>query len=209
VDAVRWTVSRSAFYKNDLLQLDIIANSLWERRSEEHTSELQSREKLVCRLLLEKKNREHEYSLSETIHLFLVWFPLQVFRDLFLPSSHGSLCCVCVYLSWILFPYTTLFRSWWTRSGGRSAEARSTRTTCFSWTSSQTASGKEDRKSTRLNSSHVKSSYAVFCLKKKIGNMSTLLVKPSISFSFGFLFRCLGTFSFLLLMVLFVVSVYI
>src|SRR5690606_40833637 len=27
---------------------------------------------------------------------------------------------------------------------------------------------KEDRKSTRLNSSHVKISYAVFCLKKKI-----------------------------------------
>src|SRR5690606_41751839 len=27
-------------------------------RSEEHTSELQSREKLVCRLLLEKKNKE-------------------------------------------------------------------------------------------------------------------------------------------------------
>src|SRR5690606_39561046 len=34
--------------------------ALWcqrhQRRSEEHTSELQSREKLVCRLLLEKKN---------------------------------------------------------------------------------------------------------------------------------------------------------
>src|SRR5690606_39566333 len=29
-----------------------------EQRSEEHTSELQSREKLVCRLLLEKKNKE-------------------------------------------------------------------------------------------------------------------------------------------------------
>src|SRR5690606_40684628 len=28
-------------------------------RSEEHTSELQSREKLVCRLLLEKKNYNH------------------------------------------------------------------------------------------------------------------------------------------------------
>src|SRR5690606_41768202 len=28
-------------------------------RSEEHTSELQSREKLVCRLLLEKKNQFH------------------------------------------------------------------------------------------------------------------------------------------------------
>src|SRR5690606_23207881 len=30
-----------------------------ETRSEEHTSELQSRESLVCRLLLEKKNRSH------------------------------------------------------------------------------------------------------------------------------------------------------
>src|SRR5690606_39592588 len=31
-------------------------------RSEEHTSELQSRENLVCRLLLEKKNRQSNYS---------------------------------------------------------------------------------------------------------------------------------------------------
>src|SRR5690606_41661316 len=31
-------------------------------RSEEHTSELQSRENLVCRLLLEKKNRKNRYS---------------------------------------------------------------------------------------------------------------------------------------------------
>src|SRR3712207_7410890 len=30
---------------------------LYERRSEEHTSELQSRQYLVCRLLLEKKNQ--------------------------------------------------------------------------------------------------------------------------------------------------------
>src|SRR2546421_3070839 len=30
-------------------------NELWEPRSEEHTSELQSRSDLVCRLLLEKK----------------------------------------------------------------------------------------------------------------------------------------------------------
>src|SRR5690606_41376696 len=37
------------------------------RRSEEHTSELQSRENLVCRLLLEKKNKKepiHSRSLS-------------------------------------------------------------------------------------------------------------------------------------------------
>src|SRR5690606_40376550 len=31
----------------------------------------------------------------------------------------------------------------------------------------------QDRKSTRLNSSHVKTSYAVFCLKKKNGHLKT------------------------------------
>src|SRR5690606_42118996 len=31
-----------------------------ENRSEEHTSELQSRENLVCRLLLEKKNQQNK-----------------------------------------------------------------------------------------------------------------------------------------------------
>src|SRR3712207_8795742 len=35
-------------------------------RSEEHTSELQSRQYLVCRLLLEKKNTPHMNSLSST-----------------------------------------------------------------------------------------------------------------------------------------------
>src|SRR5690606_42095058 len=34
-------------------------------RSEEHTSELQSRENLVCRLLLEKKNTKSKLSVSE------------------------------------------------------------------------------------------------------------------------------------------------
>src|SRR3712207_8430035 len=32
--------------------------TLFERRSEEHTSELQSRQYLVCRLLLEKKKKQ-------------------------------------------------------------------------------------------------------------------------------------------------------
>src|SRR5690606_41319087 len=36
-----------------------------ERRSEEHTSELQSRENLVCRLLLEKKNIETDQPHSK------------------------------------------------------------------------------------------------------------------------------------------------
>src|SRR3712207_8779442 len=33
----------------------------WVARSEEHTSELQSRQYLVCRLLLEKKNHQSPY----------------------------------------------------------------------------------------------------------------------------------------------------
>src|SRR5690349_22547490 len=65
-----------------------------------------------------------------------------------------------------LFPYTTLFRS----NGGaatRSCSPRRTsnRTSCAP--TSPTWAARTDRKSTRLNSSHVEISYAVFCLKKK------------------------------------------
>src|SRR3712207_8319664 len=38
------------------------SGSLMPSRSEEHTSELQSRQYLVCRLLLEKKKRTHTYT---------------------------------------------------------------------------------------------------------------------------------------------------
>src|SRR3712207_6849443 len=34
------------------------------RRSEEHTSELQSRQYLVCRLLLEKKKKQNKYNFQ-------------------------------------------------------------------------------------------------------------------------------------------------
>src|SRR3712207_7071904 len=39
-------------------------NILDRERSEEHTSELQSRQYLVCRLLLEKKSEEHTSELQ-------------------------------------------------------------------------------------------------------------------------------------------------
>src|SRR5438477_3764495 len=68
-----------------------------------------------------------------------------------------------------LFPYTTLFRSTAeernhgpsdtgrsVRDGPRRAEGARPRVGCS-----------RDRKSTRLNSSHMSISYAVFCLKKK------------------------------------------
>src|SRR5437660_4284818 len=59
-----------------------------------------------------------------------------------------------------LFPYTTLFRSP-ARRRPASAPAGSRGGPC---------GGVGDRKSTRLNSSHVAISYAVFCLKKKKKN---------------------------------------
>src|SRR5258707_9687808 len=42
-----------------------ILNRLLKRRSEEHTSELQSRQYLVCRLLLEKKKKKIIINLKE------------------------------------------------------------------------------------------------------------------------------------------------
>src|SRR3712207_7810026 len=83
-----------------------------------------------------------------------------------------------------LFPYTTLFRSWVLASGSSlwrtylavaSPASTSGRllggavARCH-WMCRQGGGGRwslEDRKSTRLNSSHANISYAVFCLKKK------------------------------------------
>src|SRR5437667_6588451 len=38
------------------------------KRSEEHTSELQSHHDLVCRLLLEKKKKKYKYKIKVKIH---------------------------------------------------------------------------------------------------------------------------------------------
>src|SRR5690625_410730 len=58
-------------------------------RSEEHTSELQSRGQLVCRLLLEKKKKKNSSSLYNYSYPVLPSRP---------PAAYS-------------FPYTTLFRS--------------------------------------------------------------------------------------------------
>src|SRR3712207_7244973 len=42
----------------------LVVVNFWGRRSEEHTSELQSRQYLVCRLLLEKKKRSKYYTFE-------------------------------------------------------------------------------------------------------------------------------------------------
>src|SRR5258707_2531666 len=58
-----------------------------------------------------------------------------------------------------LFPYTTLFRSVLLPGRPRGAAGPA-------WLRVESG-GLQDRKSTRLNSSHANISYAVFCLKKK------------------------------------------
>src|SRR5205814_10147462 len=82
--------------------------------------------------------------LSFYIFIYLLFFFLMIRRP---PIS-------------TLFPYTTLFRS---RSGGNSRSTGAGRAPG----SRDHTRRRQDRKSTRLNSSHLGISYAVFCLKKK------------------------------------------
>src|SRR2546430_10085612 len=75
-----------------------------------------------------------------------------------------------------LFPYTTLFRS---VVRGSTYEQRSEGDVAMDTTRKDFGTTvatiarlyREDRKSTRLNSSHSQISYAVFCLKKKNNTM--------------------------------------
>src|SRR6202789_3767667 len=80
--------------------------------------------------------------VDKATYIFLLFFFLMIRRP---PRS-------------TLFPYTTLFRS--AKSKSRLIQ------TANSWEPGKDSVA-EDRKSTRLNSSHYSISYAVFCLKKK------------------------------------------
>src|SRR3989442_10385759 len=87
-----------------------------------------------------------------------------------------------------LFPYTTLFRSHQQAVDAGAEDGRVARDVrgddgtagrhrlddhdpealaSKRWRALDVCAGERDRKSTRLNSSHVRISYAVFCLKKK------------------------------------------
>src|SRR2546427_7791684 len=70
-----------------------------------------------------------------------------------------------------LFPYTTLFRSQRDQrlagTAGHPHHIAAQSVTVFVRLTRNLFGRREDRKSTRLNSSHSQISYAVFCLKKK------------------------------------------
>src|SRR5688572_21547923 len=152
-----------------------------DARSEEHTSELQSQSNLVCRLLLEKKNRRGRRAAGAGRCGRLGSGQSDRRRDQ-LRLPRGILPRVPrVALSKVqrpprptLFPYTTLFRSF---AGETIFEYHSfppsstspRRTDHHDTPRDGAPLSTRDRKSTRLNSSHSQISYAVFCLKKKIG----------------------------------------
>src|SRR2546426_9266304 len=70
-----------------------------------------------------------------------------------------------------LFPYTTLFRSLELRAMVRNVlDHRYFNFGTFAENPTEPGTPGVDRKSTRLNSSHLVISYAVFCLKKKKRN---------------------------------------
>src|SRR5256885_3849875 len=76
-----------------------------------------------------------------------------------------------------LFPYTTLFRS--RRPLRAPAAAPRRRAHAGTARARRDRSRPLDRKSTRLNSSHLVISYAVFCLKKKKINITKRAAKET------------------------------
>src|SRR3712207_7003863 len=84
-----------------------------------------------------------------------------------------------------LFPYTTLFRSFHQLDEAAEVVLGVVRAGGGLWVVLDGDDGEapvahplEDRKSTRLNSSHANISYAVFCLKKKINSRLLILFIP-------------------------------
>src|SRR5256885_12834142 len=81
-----------------------------------------------------------------------------------------------------LFPYTTLFRS---SLSMRMAKPADLEPSCVGTNRSPFKGLRPDRKSTRLNSSHLVISYAVFCLKKKNIRDQLILHQPTTKDSAG------------------------
>src|SRR2546429_5333899 len=86
-----------------------------------------------------------------------------------------------------LFPYTTLFRSHHVAPALDQQRLQALLGELLRGPSSRDSGADQDRKSTRLNSSHGYISYAVFCLKKKKTHTVIIfqldLAVPLLSFS--------------------------
>src|SRR2546430_10354153 len=79
-----------------------------------------------------------------------------------------------------LFPYTTLFRSAHGEARHRAGKRQRCGEIAGERQRHRLVVEMQDRKSTRLNSSHSQISYAVFCLKKKKSSTTTIMTATSI-----------------------------
>src|ERR1022692_3242162 len=152
--------------------VDIHTHVLWglDDRSEEHTSELQSPCNLVCRLLLEKK-KEHERRVDRQGHPYDRWFHAKPNREreVCQRADASAWCSGRAWFAFFFFNDTATTEIYtlslhdalpiWVDTGHDESPQLAV------GDSRQDLAG--DRKSTRLNSSHLVISYAVFCLKKK------------------------------------------
>src|SRR2546430_5111286 len=78
------------------------------RRSEEHTSELQSQSNLVCRLLLEKKkNIIFKALVAQPNHVDICSFNVRGRRTLL---TQNSSTCFTNHIAWITFTHPTTSR---------------------------------------------------------------------------------------------------
>src|SRR5437588_8539994 len=62
------------------------------RRSEEHTSELQSHSDLVCRLLLEKKKKKNKQHNARNTKEMLHYTQSHIIQDSHTPQSYNECC---------------------------------------------------------------------------------------------------------------------
>src|ERR1039458_3275328 len=131
------------------------------RRSEEHTSELQSLRHLVCRLLLEKKKT---WVGGGLVFSPGARRPIYAERSRVGPWMSGRLERIFFFndpATTEIYPLSLpdalpIYRHAGDKNVQRDCGRRGDH-----------SGGGADRKSTRLNSSHLGISYAVFCLKKK------------------------------------------
>src|SRR5476649_1393500 len=155
----------------EAIATDAIARFM--RRSEEHTSELQSHSEIVCRLLLEKKNHKvigHHRQANKIRAVEKV-----LARDTVVGIIQKSIARNKVHdtaiVQFFFFFNDTATTEIYTLSLHDALPIYIRCIDCVAigreprrWAILQV---QQDRKSTRLNSSHTVISYAVFCLKKK------------------------------------------
>src|SRR5471032_1730676 len=144
-------------------------------RSEEHTSELQSHHDLVCRLLLEKKkDRHHLQALKidsrkdvEAVHADFQC-ATHFFAGLADAGEHDAVSLAAIGFFFNDTATTEIYTlSLHDALPIWAAPQSSLRHSPSTASVASAPVGNLDRKSTRLNSSHITISYAVFCLKKK------------------------------------------